>query len=110
MSFIRTFLLTAYAFLASTSLQTQFAQSCSGNFLHDTSGYYGGFESGRQSIAAGRGFTDLVYGSRHGAYQVVSGTNNLWKNVESGGYLPLSAHMADFMMLIHTSDARLWLV
>lgn len=108
MSFTRTLFLTVFAFLASTTLQTLFAQSCSGNLLHDASGYYGGFESGSQSIAAGRGFTDLQVGSRHGAYQVIHEANKPWEDVEGGGYLPLSVRSGDFMMLIHTSNARLW--
>jgi hypothetical protein len=70
-------------------MQTLFAQSCSGNYLVDASGYYGGFETGSQSIGNGRGFTDLVYGSRHGGYQVVSEHTKPWSG---GGYLPLPSH------------------
>jgi hypothetical protein len=89
-------------------MQTLFAQSCLGNYLVDATGYYGGFETGSQSIGAGRGLTDLSVGSFHGGYQVVSDLNKPWESLDGGGYLPLSSHSGNQMMLIHTSDDRLW--
>ena len=83
---------------------------CTGNMLIESNGYYyGGFEAGiaQNNFSSTTGGTDLVWGSKHGAYQIVDDISKA-SDVMGGGYFPLQAHSGENFMLIHTDETRLW--
>ena len=91
-----------------TFILSAFGQSCPNNLLTNSGSYYGGFEAGSSNISVTGGATDYVYGMpRNGNYEIVK----LPKNAGGGGYLDLTPHSGNFLMVSHTrtvNNVRIW--
>lgn len=97
--------LTLFLLLSSTTFSQT---SCLGNLLTNQNGYYGGFESGGNSISATSAGSDLYKGlPRNGSYQVVQNISQLG----GGGYLPIRPRTGNSFLASHTSNTetdRVW--
>lgn len=92
-----------------TAFLSGYGQSgCQGNLLTNSSGYYGGFESGGNSISPTTAGSDLYpYLPRNGSYQIVQNVNQLG----GGGYLNITPQSGNYFLAAHTSNDetdRVW--
>ena len=105
---MRNFTRACIFLLTQTFILSAFGQSCPNNLLTNSGSYYGGFEAGSSNISATGGATDYGYGMpRNGNYEIVK----LPKNAGGGGYLNLSPHSGNFLMVSHTrtvNNVRIW--
>jgi hypothetical protein len=74
---------------------------CVGNITSNSSGYYGGFESGGSSISTNAAGSDLYNGlPRNGSYQIVKSVDDLG----GGGYLKIKPRTGNYFLGAHTSN------